>query len=310
MNQGRSTGFLNSNQRVQRETDSQMEIIQTISMSMGAGWASGLNLYATIFVLGFLNSTGDINLPPDLQVLSNPLVMAVAGIMYVVEFFADKIPALDTVWDSIHTFIRIPAGAILAAGAIGDVSTAAELAAALMGGTMAAASHTAKAGTRVLINASPEPFTNWGASLSEDVLAVGGLYTAVHYPWWFLAGLALFLLLLIWLAPKIWRGIKKIFRTIGGWLGMKPKEASPVKTAASDQTVVSTDIPAQPETQQAEKAPQPAPLPGQTPAGQTQAPPSDEIEAKLTRLERLKESGSISQEEYEQLRAKALAKLI
>ena len=268
-----------------------MDILNTISLSMGAGWASGINLYATVFVLGFLNSTGNIHLPADLQVLSNPLVMLAAGGMYVVEFFADKIPGLDTVWDSIHTFIRIPAGAILAAGALGDVSPAAELAGAILGGGMAAASHATKAGTRVLINASPEPFTNWIASLSEDVVAVGGLYASLHYPWAFLIGLALFVLLLIWLLPKLWRGIKKLFRGIGRLFGYKPKE-EPAGSAAMPTA----------------NAPPGRPQPEATavPA----APASSDVQEKLAELTRLRDAGSISQAEYDQLRAKALQKLV
>ena len=135
------------------------DLTQTLALTLGAGWASGINLYAAVLVLGFLGATGRMDLPAGLEVLSDPLVMLAAGVMYVVEFFADKVPGVDTAWDTLHTFIRIPAGAMLAAGAVGDVGTGAELAAALMGGGMAAASHAAKSGARVLINTSPEPFT-------------------------------------------------------------------------------------------------------------------------------------------------------
>ena len=149
--------------------------------------------------------------PPGLDILSDPLVMLAAGAMYAVEFFADKVPGLDSVWDTLHTFIRIPAGAMLAAGAIGDVGPGAELAAALMGGGLAAATHAAKSGTRVLINTSPEPFTNWAASITEDVGVFAGLWTAVMHPAVFLVLLAVFLALLVWLLPKLWRGIKRVF---------------------------------------------------------------------------------------------------
>jgi hypothetical protein len=202
-----------------------MDIVNTIALTMGAGWASGINLYATLFVLGYLNSTGNIHLPPDLEVLSNPLVMTAAAVMYLVEFFADKIPGVDSVWDSIHTFIRIPAGAILAAGAVGDLSPAAELAAAILGGSLAAGSHAAKAGTRVLINTSPEPFTNWTASVTEDVAVVVGLWAALHHPLVFLIALGLFLVLLVWLLPKLWRGIKRVFSAIGRLF--EPRRAPP-----------------------------------------------------------------------------------
>jgi hypothetical protein len=167
-----------------------MGIIDTIALSMGVGWASGLNLYAAILTLGYLGTTGHIALPPDLQILTDPVVLFAAGIMYCIEFFVDKTPGADTGWDVVHTFIRIPAGAVLAAGAVGDVSQAAEIAAFLIGGTLAAGSHAVKAGSRVLINTTPEPFTNWAASLSEDLLVIGGLWTALHHPSVFLGGLA------------------------------------------------------------------------------------------------------------------------
>jgi hypothetical protein len=192
-----------------------MDITNTIALTLGAAWASGINLYATLFMLGYLNTTGNIDLPPGLEVLSNPLVLTAAAVMYVVEFFADKVPGVDTAWDSLHTFIRIPAGAILAAGAVGELSPAAELAAAILGGSLAAGSHAAKAGTRVLINTSPEPFTNWTASVTEDVAVVAGLWAALHHPLAFLIALGLFILLLIWLLPKLWRGIKRVFSAIG-----------------------------------------------------------------------------------------------
>jgi hypothetical protein len=160
-----------------------------------------------------------------MEVLSDPLVMFAAGFMYLVEFFTDKVPGVDTVWDTLHTFIRIPAGAILAASAVGDVGPGTELAAALVGGGMAAASHAAKAGTRVLINTSPEPFTNWTASILEDFSVVAGLLVALNHPALFLVLLAVFLLLLIWLLPKLWRGIKRVFGAVARWLGGENKAA-------------------------------------------------------------------------------------
>jgi hypothetical protein len=196
------------------------DLTQTMALSLGAGWASGLNVYAAILVIGLLGLTGTMDLPHGLDILSDPLVLMAAGVMYVVEFFADKVPGFDTVWDSIHTFVRIPAGAMLAAGAASDLGPGADLAAALLGGGLAAATHAAKAGTRVLINTSPEPFTNWAASLSEDVGVVGGLLIAVNHPAVFIGLLALFLLMLVWLLPKVWRGVKRVFsfvlRIFGG----------------------------------------------------------------------------------------------
>lgn len=198
-----------------------MDPVHTIAMTMGIAWASGINLYAAVFMLGYLGMTGNIQLPPDLMMLSDPLVLAAAGFMYCMEFFADKTPGVDTGWDAIHTFIRIPAGAILAAGAIGDVSPAAQLAAGLIGGAMAAGSHLTKSGARVLINTSPEPVSNWLASITEDVAVIAGLWAALHHPVVFLVLLALFIVLMIWLLPRLWRAMRKIFGFIGRLFGAK-----------------------------------------------------------------------------------------
>jgi len=197
------------------------QIIGTVALTMGVGWASGLNLYAAILMLGVLGTTGNIVLPPELQVLTNPIVMLAAAIMYLVEFFADKVPGVDTGWDMIHTFIRIPAGAILAAGAVGSVNPGLAVAAALLGGAMATLSHATKAGTRVLINTSPEPFTNWTASITEDLMVIGGIWTALHHPWLFLGLLAAFVLLAIWLLPRLWKGVKKVFGFLGRMISRK-----------------------------------------------------------------------------------------
>lgn len=195
------------------------ELTQTLALTLGAGWASGINLYATILVLGLLGASGSVDLPPGLEILTDPLVLAAAGLMYLVEFVADKVPGVDTAWDSLHTFIRIPAGAMLAAGAAGDLGPGADIAAAILGGGLAAASHAAKAGTRMLINTSPEPFTNWAASVTEDVGVVGGLLIALNHPLVFFALLAAFLLMLVWLLPKVWRGLKRLFRFLGRRFG-------------------------------------------------------------------------------------------
>lgn len=203
------------------------QIANTLSLTMGAAWASGINLYAAILVLGILGITGNIVLPAGLDVLMNPMVIGAAGIMYIAEFVADKIPVVDSGWDTVHTFIRIPAGVLLAAGAVGDVNAAVGVAAGICGGGIAATSHAAKAGSRVVINTSPEPFTNWAASLSEDVAVIGGLWAALYQPWLFLVLMVLFVLLVIWLLPKIWRGIRKVFGFIGRLFGSgTPTESS------------------------------------------------------------------------------------
>ena len=194
--------------------DSYQQVISTIALTMGAAWASGINLYATIAVLGILGATGNVALPSQLLVLQSPLVIGCAGLMFLIEFFADKTPGVDTGWDTIHTFIRIPAGVILAASAVGDVSPALVVAAGILGGTVAATSHMVKAGSRVVINTSPEPFSNWAASLFEDFLVIGGLFTALHYPLLFLILFVLFLLLAVWLIPKLWRAIRFLGRKL------------------------------------------------------------------------------------------------
>lgn len=203
------------------------DLTQTLALTLGAGWASGINLYAAILVIGFMGATGRLELPEGLELLSDPLVMLAAGAMYVVEFFADKIPGVDTAWDTLHTFIRIPAGAMLAAGAVGDVGAGTELAAMLVGGGMAAGTHAAKAGTRALINTSPEPFSNWTASITEDVGVIGGLWLALNHPVLFLIAMVAFILLLIWLLPKLWRGIKSVFAGIGRLFGGDKREPEP-----------------------------------------------------------------------------------
>lgn len=203
--------------------DSYQELISVIALTAGVGWASGINLYALVLVLGIAGATGNIQLPAELAVVQSPMVIMAAGVMYVIEFIADKVPGVDTGWDTLHTFIRIPAGAMLAAGAVGDVTPALEIAAGLMGGTLAGASHLTKASTRALINTSPEPVSNWTASISEDLLVLGGLWTMFNHPVLFLCLMVLFIALVIWLLPKLWRLIKKIFRKIAEWLGMVEK---------------------------------------------------------------------------------------
>jgi len=202
-------------------------------MTLGVAWASGINLYAAILVLGIMGSGGYTDLPPSLTVLQDPLVIGAAGIMYFVEFFADKIPGVDSGWDAIHTFIRIPAGAMLAVGAAQglEINQAAELAAALLGGSLAATSHLTKASTRLVINTSPEPVTNTTASIAEDLAVIGGLWTALNYPVAFIVFIILFILLAIWLLPKLWRAIKSIVTTIRGWLGGKQAQQESVKAA-------------------------------------------------------------------------------
>ncbi len=201
------------------------KIIETISLTMGAAWGSGINLYATILVLGLLGMTDNIVLPQGLEILMNPMVIGAAGLMYFVEFFADKIPGVDTGWDTLHTFVRIPAGVLLAAGAVGDVNPAMAVAAGILGGGLATTTHAAKSGSRLLINASPEPVSNWTASLLEDIAVITGVWAALIHPWVFIIILILFILLMIWFLPKLWGAIKKFFAFLGRIFGNDKKPA-------------------------------------------------------------------------------------
>ena len=196
------------------------QLASIIALTLGVGWASGINLYAAVAALGVAGASGYADLPQELAIIESPVVIAAAGFMYFVEFFADKIPGIDTGWDALHTFVRIPAGALLASNMVGDSGVALELAAGLVGGGLAATSHVTKAGSRVLINTSPEPFTNWGASIAEDISVFAGIWAMLNHPVWFIAALLLFILLLVWLLPKIWRAIificKKVASLFGG----------------------------------------------------------------------------------------------
>jgi len=223
------------------------QIITLIALTMGVGWASGINLYATLATLGILSMSGHMVLPEELDVLNNPLVIAAAGLMYMVEFTADKIPGVDSIWDSIHTFIRIPAGAVLAAGMVGDAGAGMELAAAIVGGGLATTTHVTKTGSRLLINTSPEPMTNWIASITEDVVVILGIWTAVQNPWLFVLLLVLFLLLLVWLLPKIWRALKKAGRGIKS-LFIKPQETKMDAATAAPIDLPNIERPKQPKS--------------------------------------------------------------
>ncbi len=204
-----------------------MDVVQTIALTLGVGWASGINLYAAVATLGLLGSFGQLELPPSLALVQDPLVIGAAILMYCVEFFADKVPVVDSGWDLVHTFIRIPAGAALAAGVVGDVSPAVQLAAGLVGGSFAAGAHATKAGARALINTSPEPVTNWIASTTEDAAVFAGVWAMVFQPWFFLGALALFVLGVIWLLPRLWRGIRVLGTRIARLFGARSAAPAP-----------------------------------------------------------------------------------
>jgi hypothetical protein len=204
---------------------SEFHVLQTVALASLLAWASGLRLYLVIFVVGLAASFGYVALPDGLKVLAHPYVIGAAGLLLVVEFLADKFPGLDSAWDGLHTFIRIPAGALLAAGATGDTVSALTVAAGLIGGTITAGTHFTKAGSRAVINTSPEPVTNWAASFAEEAMVLGGIWLAFAYPWLFLALLLVFLALAAWLLPKLWRFVKRLWTALS--LPRGPAKALP-----------------------------------------------------------------------------------
>lgn len=210
-----------------------MDVVSLIALTLGAGWASGINLYAAVLTLGLAGATGAMHLPPGLEILQSPLVIAAAGLMYFVNFFTDKIPYIDSLSDVVHSFIKIPAAALLAAGAASNMDPTIMLVAGLLGGTLAAGAHVTKAGTRALINTSPEPFSNIAASIGEDIAVVGGLWLALQHPWLFLALLAVMIALTIWLLPKLLRLIARGFRRVRDWLRGTPAAPPPPTPAPS-----------------------------------------------------------------------------
>jgi len=195
---------------------------------MGTAWTSGINLYATVAALGIAGRVQMIQLPADLEVLTHPAVIAVACVMYLIEFFADKVPYVDNGWDVIHTFIRVPAGALLAARSLGDLNPALELAALLAGGTVALAAHGTKTATRLALNVSPEPFTNWFASFTEDLAVLGSIWMIFHHPLLMLILIVVFLGLIVWLLPKLWRMARRGFQALRDRMrGVKPDQPAP-----------------------------------------------------------------------------------
>jgi len=187
-------------------------MLEPFSLAAGLSWGSGLRLYLTVLMAGVMQRFGLIHLPDTLAVLGSPWVIGVAAALTVLEFLADKVPAFDSLWDALHTFIRIPAGAVLAAGAMGHADPAVLTIAALAGGTLAGTAHLAKAGTRALINLSPEPVSNVVTSSAEDGLTFVGVLLAFFAPLLFLVLLAGFLMLAAWALPRLWRGVQGGFR--------------------------------------------------------------------------------------------------
>ncbi len=192
-----------------------MEWFSTLTLALGSAWTSGINLYATVSVLGLLQKFGSVKLPGGLDVLDNWWIIGVAGGLYIVEFFADKVPYIDSVWDVVHTFIRVPAGAVMAWAAVSDMDPSIVITATLIGGGLAFSSHGTKATARIAANLSPEPVSNWILSLVEDVIAVGGAILAVFAPVVIAIVLVIFVFFFIWFFPKILNAIRRLFRGAG-----------------------------------------------------------------------------------------------
>ncbi len=185
-----------------------MNLISTLAIAMGAGWVSGINLYAAVATLGLLGRFAHLRLPGELNVLTSWWIIGLAVALYLVEFVADKVPYVDSVWDAIHTFIRIPAGAVLAATAFGDFDRGVQVAAFLLGGGLALSAHGTKAGARAAINLSPEPASNIVASLTEDAIAVGSILLSFFAPFVLFAVIAGFVVISFLMARRIFSAMK------------------------------------------------------------------------------------------------------
>ena len=193
------------------------QLISTIAIAMGASWVSGINLYAAVATLGLLGRFANLQLPGELQAVTSWWVIGVALVLYLIEFFADKIPLVDSTWDVIHTFIRVPAGAVLAAGAFGDFDRSIQVIALLLGGGLALSSHGTKAATRAMLNTSPEPVSNVVASVLEDILAVVSVICSVFLPvlLFIIVGVGLVISFLVF--RQILRFFGQVAKSIRGW---------------------------------------------------------------------------------------------
>ena len=198
-----------------------MEWLSTLSLALGSAWTSGINLYATVSMLGLLQKFAGVKLPGGLEALDNWWIIGIAGGLYIVEFAADKIPYVDSVWDVVHIFIRVPAGAVVAYAATSQMDPTVTISAALLGGGLALASHGTKAAARVTANLSPEPVSNWTLSIVEDIIAFVGTFLAVFAPIIVAVILVLFLIGFLWFLPKIVRRLLRMFRAVSAYLSGK-----------------------------------------------------------------------------------------
>lgn len=206
-----------------------MEWFSTLSLALGTAWTSGINLYATVSVLGLLQKFGAVKLPGGLDVLDNWWIIGVAGGLYLVEFFADKIPYVDSLWDAVHTFIRVPAGAAVAFAATSDMNPGVEVIATLLGGGLAFSSHGTKAALRAGANLSPEPLSNWVLSIVEDIIAFVGAFLAVFAPILIALVLIVFAGFSLWFLPKIFRAVRRMIRGVKAFFAGEGLEESAKK---------------------------------------------------------------------------------
>jgi hypothetical protein len=204
---------------------SQFDMASLLALAAALGWASGFRLYLVVFVVGLAGALDLMALPAGLKLLQHPALLAASGTMLFLEFFADKIPGVDTLWDLLNSVVRVPGGALLAASVFGADNASMAAVAALLGGTLAASSQAAKTSTRAAINSSPEPLSNIAASLFEDGLALGALWLAVTHPLLFALALALAVVLLAWLTLLMFRFLKMVLRRLSRWLAGQDKGA-------------------------------------------------------------------------------------
>jgi hypothetical protein len=213
-----NSSFFNSS--LPRSSFPVMNVIEILGVGLGAAWTSGINLYATVAVLGLLQHYGFVHrLPGGLEGLDNWWVIGIAIALYAIEFVADKIPYVDTIWDAVHTFIRVPAGAVIALAATTDLGPSLRVVALLLGGGLALSTHGTKATVRAAANTSPEPFTNWALSIVEDIFVVGAVILAALHPVVILVLILISLLILAWILPKVVRRLRRMMSTARAFFG-------------------------------------------------------------------------------------------
>ncbi|MEO7158827.1 MAG: DUF4126 domain-containing protein [Vicinamibacterales bacterium] len=186
-----------------------MELLATLGRTMGFSMAAGVNLYATVFILGLASRYHWVQLPDQFKVFDNPWIIGAAGVLYAIEFIADKVPWVDSLWDSVHTLIRPVGGAVIAVASLGDASPVMTAGIALLGGLVSASSHATKAGTRVAANTTPEPFSNWFLSLAEDAFVIGLSFLTLKFPLVALGVSVVIVLVIVMTARSIWRWLRK-----------------------------------------------------------------------------------------------------